>query len=50
MTHADLLACFRSEQMTAAELLAHMAADAPVTGYITIRDGGGTLRKLAVIA
>jgi hypothetical protein len=25
-------------------------ADAPVTGYITIRDSGGTLRKLAVIA
>jgi hypothetical protein len=25
-------------------------ADAPVTGYITIRDAGGTLRKLAVIA
>jgi len=25
-------------------------ADAPVTGYITIRDGGGTLRKLATIA
>lgn len=25
-------------------------ADAPVTGYITIKDTGGTLRKLAVIA
>jgi hypothetical protein len=25
-------------------------ADAPITGYITIRDSGGTLRKLAVIA
>lgn len=25
-------------------------ADAPVTGYITIKDSGGTLRKLAVIA
>lgn len=25
-------------------------ADAPVTGYITIKDAGGTLRKLAVIA
>lgn len=26
------------------------SADAPVTGYITIKDAGGTLRKLAVIA
>lgn len=25
-------------------------ADAPITGYITIKDAGGTLRKLAVIA
>jgi hypothetical protein len=25
-------------------------ADAPITGYITIKDSGGTLRKLAVIA
>lgn len=25
-------------------------ADAPITGYITVRDSGGTLRKLAVIA
>lgn len=25
-------------------------ADAPVTGYITIKDSAGTLRKLAVIA
>lgn len=24
-------------------------ADAPVTGYITIKDAGGTVRKLAVI-
>jgi len=26
------------------------SADAPVTGYITIKDAGGNLRKLAVIA
>ena len=25
-------------------------ADAPITGYITIKDSGGTTRKLAVIA
>jgi hypothetical protein len=34
MEHADLLACFRSEQMTAAELLAHMAADADFAEYV----------------
>jgi hypothetical protein len=25
-------------------------ADAPITGYITIKDAGGTTRKLAIIA
>ena len=25
-------------------------ADAPITGYITIKDSGGTVRKLAIIA
>jgi hypothetical protein len=34
MTHADLLACFRSEQMTAAQLLAHMAEDADFAQYV----------------
>ena len=30
----DLLACFRSEQMTAAELLAHMAEDEAFAQYV----------------
>jgi hypothetical protein len=34
MTAADILACFRSEQMTAAELLAHMADDADFAEYV----------------
>ncbi len=34
MSHADLLACFRSEQMTAADLLVHMAADADFAQYV----------------
>jgi hypothetical protein len=34
MAYADLLACFRSDQMTAAQLLAHMAADADFAEYV----------------
>jgi hypothetical protein len=37
MNHADLLACFRSEQMTPAQLLAHMAADADFAEYVSER-------------
>jgi hypothetical protein len=35
--HEALLACFRSEQMTAADLLAHMAADAGFAEYVRER-------------
>jgi hypothetical protein len=34
MTYAELLACFRSEQMTAADLLTHMAEDADFAQYV----------------
>lgn len=34
MIYANLLACFRSEQMSAAELLAHMAEDADFAEYV----------------
>jgi hypothetical protein len=37
MTHEALLACFRSEQMTAAELLAHMAEDEGFAAYVAER-------------
>jgi hypothetical protein len=34
MNYPDLLTCFRSEQMTAAQLLAHMAEDAGFADYV----------------
>jgi hypothetical protein len=37
MTYANLLACFRSEQMNAAQLLAHMAEDADFSQYVMER-------------
>jgi hypothetical protein len=39
MTHAHLLACFRSEQMNATQLLAHMADDPDFARYV--RDDAG---------